>query len=63
MLYDKGRWRGTAPLVVVGVFEPKDPLGWWWRGQQGDAAYTTLDTIAATGVTAYATYDLLLPPA
>ncbi|WP_327000153.1 hypothetical protein OHA72_34125 [Dactylosporangium sp. NBC_01737] len=63
VLHDKGAGGAPAPLVVVGVFEPKDPLGWWWHGQQGDAAYTTLDTIAAAAVPAYATYDLLLPAA
>ncbi|MDG6106921.1 hypothetical protein Daura_28285 [Dactylosporangium aurantiacum] len=58
---DNGADREPTALVVVGTFEPLEPLGWWWHGQQGDAAFTTLDTIASTGAPAVATYDLLLP--
>ncbi|MFI5908138.1 hypothetical protein [Dactylosporangium sp. NPDC051541] len=56
--------RQPLTLTVAGTFEPRDPLGWWWRSQPaGDTAYTTLDTIAAAAVPAYATFDLLLAPA
>nr|BFE59371.1 hypothetical protein GCM10020063_038970 [Dactylosporangium thailandense] len=50
--HSNGLGRQPLTLTVVGTFE-----------QPGDYAITTLDTIAAAGVPAYATEDLLLPAA
>ncbi|GAA3215757.1 hypothetical protein [Dactylosporangium siamense] len=61
--HDNGKSSEPTPLLVVATFDPRDPLGWWWTGQQGDAAFATLDTVASAGVPATATYDLLLPAA
>src|SRR5690242_4894599 len=35
-----------ADMLIVGVFEPLNPVGWYWAGQEGIAAFTTLGTIA-----------------
>ncbi|WP_432994579.1 FtsX-like permease family protein [Dactylosporangium sp. CA-233914] len=63
LLHHNGLGQEPLALTVVATFEPREPLGWWWSGQQGDAAFTTLETVAAAGVPASATCDLLLPAA
>src|SRR5206468_263207 len=48
-----------VPLRLVGTFRPRNPLAWPWPGG-GDAAWTTLDTIAKAHSTVQATYDVVL---
>ncbi|MFC4036845.1 hypothetical protein ACFO1B_00285 [Dactylosporangium siamense] len=58
---DGGSGTAVVPLTLVGLFAPSDPLGWYWSGQDGAAAYTTRGTVAKPGGAALATYDALLP--
>lgn len=61
LLQDGGSGTAQVPLTLVGLFEPAEPLGWFWSGLDGIAAYTTRGTVAKPGGTAVATYDALLP--
>ncbi|MEV4514044.1 hypothetical protein AB0K00_34425 [Dactylosporangium sp. NPDC049525] len=58
---DGGSGTAVVPLQLVGLFAPSDPLGWYWSGLDGVAAYTTRGTVAKPGGAAVATYDALLP--
>ncbi|WP_327004158.1 hypothetical protein OHA72_55470 [Dactylosporangium sp. NBC_01737] len=58
---DGGSGVAVVPLTLVGLFAPSDPLGWYWSGLDGLAAYTTRGTVAKPGGAAVATYDALLP--
>ncbi|MFF5231764.1 hypothetical protein [Dactylosporangium sp. NPDC000521] len=58
---DGGSGTAVVPLTLVGLFAPSDPLGWYWSGLDGVAAYTTRNTVAMPGGAAVATYDALLP--
>ncbi len=48
-----------VPLRLVGTYRPRDPLAWPWSAG-GDAAWTTLDTVAQAHSTVQATYDAVL---
>jgi putative ABC transport system permease protein len=48
-----------VPLRLVGTYRPRDPLAWPWA-RNGDAAFTTLDTLAKARTTVQATYDVVL---
>lgn len=46
---DGGSGVAVVPLTLVGLFAPSDPLGWYWSGLDGLAAYTTRGTVAKPG--------------
>jgi hypothetical protein len=48
-----------VPLRLVGTYRPRNPLAWPWSAG-GDAAWTTIDTIAQAHSTVQATYDVVL---
>ncbi|GAB3826545.1 hypothetical protein ACFPIJ_06615 [Dactylosporangium cerinum] len=58
---DGGSGTAVVPLRLVGLYAPGEPLGWYWSGLDGVAAYTTRGTVAKPGGAAVATYDALLP--
>jgi hypothetical protein len=62
ILHEASLTATPVELTLVGLFEPVDPAGWYWAGQSGVAAFTTLPTVARAGgsVSVSATFDAVL---